>query len=118
MANNIKSGPGIEILNSSYSPSVSHTGMVRWNGTTQLLEVMTNEPTIYNAQWVALSNGSELMVSIDPTYRIAFDWAVKKMTEEAKLKDLLAKHPGLKNLKEKYEVMLALVQENESNADK
>lgn len=118
MMTNIKPGLGIEITSYNYLPSVCYTGMVRWNGINQQLEVMTNDSINHNMQWVPLIDNTGPVVSVDSTYREAFGWIKKKMAEEDKIKGLISKYPGLKDLKEKYEVMLALVQENETNADK
>jgi hypothetical protein len=41
-----------------------------------------------------------------------------KMAEEQRLEALMAKHPGLKDTKEKFDVMYALVKKNESSEDK
>ena len=116
MMNNIRAGLGLEVTG-PYQPYLDKTGLIRWNGTTQLPEVMTNDGTSYGNQWVPFAGG-DTQIGLAPAYENAIHWAMVKMQEEAELKKLLDKHPGLKDLKEKYEVMLALVREHESDSDK
>ena len=87
------------------------TGVVRWYAPGSRLEVM-NENT-----WIPL-HGGQVTIHPDPELGSAMEWAKRKMAEEQQLKALCEKHPGLKDVKEKYEVMLALVRENESSEDK
>ena len=117
MMNNIRAGLGLEVI-SPYQPQLDKTGVVRWNGVTHQLEVMSNDGYNYNNQWIPLTTPGEMQIGLSPAYENAVHWAMIKMHEENKLKELLDKHPGLKDLKEKYEVMLALVREHESNGDK
>lgn len=99
-------GPGIDIL-TGYMPTLTATGVVRWNGTLQHLEVMTNNGNSYDTQWIPLPE-EELSITLAVTHEEALHWAMKKMNEENRIQKLLNQHPGLKDLKEKYEVMLAL----------
>jgi hypothetical protein len=41
------------------------------------------------------------------------EWANQKMREEQRLKDLMARHPGLKDLHDKFEMMKVLCMEEE-----
>lgn len=110
--NKLYSGPGLEVID-PLPPYLNTTGMVRWNGTSQQLECATNNPDSYSVQWHPLPVYGETHIRFSPPYENAIQWAMAKMNEEAKLKELCAKHPGLKDIKEKYEVMLALVREND-----
>ena len=67
-----------------------------------------------NDSWVPF-NESCGSIMLDMSTLSAIEWVQKKMSEEAKLNELCQEHPGLKDLKEKYEIMLALVQEHEND---
>ena len=113
MMNKIIAGIGIEI-NDNYPPYSNTTGLLRWNGVTQQVEIMTNDGNSYVNQWVLFPSNSPATVGLAPAYENAIHWAMIKMNEEEEIKKLLAKHAGLKDLKEKYEIMLALVREEEN----
>jgi hypothetical protein len=101
---------GIQVIGGS-TPYCCTTGIVRWNGTLNQLEVMDQH------SWIPLPNG---ITEIRPDYSLTsvIDWAMIKMAEEQRLEALMAKHPGLKDTKEKFDVMYALVKKNESSEDK
>jgi hypothetical protein len=78
-------------------------GMIRvWGSDTQVFD---------GNSWLNM-NSSYATVSLDQESQLLLDWARRKMVEELNLKELLHKHPGLKDAKDRYEVMLALVQED------
>lgn len=89
---------------------VGESGPLRWNGNTQQIEVMTQ----YGYSPLTLSNGAATILCGPIDTVVA--WALQKMQEEARLDKLLAEHPGLKDVKEKYEVMLALVRKEDGNS--
>jgi hypothetical protein len=62
--------------------------------------------------WQTIANGSANIDLSEDTKRI-LEWAEKKMQEDQKLKELLARHPGLKDLNDKFEMMKALCMEEE-----
>jgi hypothetical protein len=62
----------------------------------------------YNA-WLPLP-GCESKIEISPHVQIVLEWAYKKMAEEEKLKVLTEKYPSLKQAKENYDIVKALVQ--------
>lgn len=102
MINNIIAGAGISV-SSPYRQHVSVTGSVRWNGALHILEVMDQ------ANWLPLYNSYDTTtVTMSQEYINAIEWARKKMLEEEKILALCEQHPGLKDLKEKYELMLVL----------
>ena len=79
------------------------TGMMRvWGSDTQVFD---------GTSWLNM-NSSYATVSLDSESQVLLDWARRKMVEEQDLQLLMEKHPGLKDAKDRYEVMLALVQEN------
>lgn len=52
-------------------------------------------------------------ISLEPRITTVIEWASQKMIEEAELKTLCDQHPGLKDVKEKFDVMLALVRKSQ-----
>lgn len=111
MISNIIGGVGISV-NPGSSPYVSTSGIVRWNGQYQRLEVIHGESTL------PLNSGSSWEISTDSRLNDIMNWASIKMAEEQQLKVLMDKHPGLRDVKEKFDVMLALVKNNEFTEDK
>ena len=79
-----------------------NVGQLRWNPNNQNMEVYDGN------SWVMMNTNH---VNIDLTTRTKdiLSWAEKKMAEDQKLKDLMEKHPGLKECYEKFLVMRALV---------
>jgi hypothetical protein len=82
-------------------------GMVRYNNSSASLEVYDG-----NA-WLTLSGSAD--VGLTPEAQATLDWAYKKMKEDEQLEELMNKHPGLKDLHEKFELMKALVTETNKN---
>ena len=81
------------------------TGMVRINPN-------MNRTEVYDGQtWVPF--GADAHVDLSEQAKQALTWAQNKMQEEIKLLDLLEKHPGLKDLHDKFQVMKVLCQEEE-----
>jgi len=79
------------------------TGMMRvWASDTQVFD---------GTNWLNM-NSSYATVSLDPESQVLLAWARRKMLEEQDLQSLMEKHPGLKDTKDRYEVMLALVKEH------
>ena len=80
-------------------------GMLRMNSSMNRMEV-------YDGQnWLAY--GADAHVDLSESAKQALTWAQNKMQEEIKLLDLLEKHPGLKDLHDKFQVMKVLCQEEE-----
>ena len=82
-------------------------GMMRYNSNTQTIEVYDGNV------WLALAGSAD--VSLSPEAQQVMDWAYKKMKEDEQLEVLMEKHPGLKDLHEKFTVMKALVAEGHKN---
>ena len=102
--------PNISV-SSPVSPYVSESGPLRWNGSSQQIEVMTQfgyTPLTLSHSGVVIQCG---------TIDSVVSWAQQKMLEEARLEQLINEHPGLKDAKEKYEIMLALVRKEAGNGD-
>jgi len=90
------------------SPGSMSAGMVRYNSGSAILEVYDG-----NA-WLALSGSAE--VGLSPEAQQVLDWAYRKMKEDEQLEMLMEKHPGLKDLHEKFTVMKALVAEDDKKS--
>lgn len=90
-----------------FSPGALSAGQMRYNPNSYEVEV-------YNGlSWHAL--GSTVAVNLSETARRTLEWAENKMREEERLKDLIARHPGLKELNDKFEMMKVLCQEEEKH---
>jgi hypothetical protein len=106
MFNTIIAGPGLSTVAASVLPTSS--GMLVWDGTNRKINIVDpNYPSMQNSIYP-----TSQMVSLDPEVLFVLEWAKKKMREEQSIAALMKKHPGLKDLHEKYEVMLALVKEH------
>ena len=90
------------------SPGSMSAGIVRYNSSAQNLEVYDG-----NA-WLTLSGSAD--VGFSPEAQQVMDWAYKKMKEHEQLEMLIEKHPGLKDLHEKFTLMKALVAEDHKNS--
>ena len=90
------------------SPGSMSAGMVRYNSGSACLEVYDG-----NA-WLTLSGTAD--VGLSPEAQQVMDWAYKKMKEDEQLEMLIEKHPGLKDLHEKFTLMKALVAEDHKNS--
>lgn len=56
-------------------------------------------------------------ISLHPDADAAITWAQKRMQEEAQLEQLMQQHPGLRDAKQSFDAMLALVREYEQRKD-
>lgn len=84
------------------NPSSSNpfTGMMRMNG--------TNVEIFDGTTWIIV-NSSYATVGLTDEAELLLDWARKKRDEELRIQALAEKHPGIKDLQEKLDMMLALV---------
>lgn len=89
------------------SPGSMSAGMVRYNSSNSGLEVYDGNT------WLTLGGHADVGLSLEA--QATLDWAYRKMKEDEELKMLMAKHPGLKDLHEKFELMKALVAESNKN---
>lgn len=112
MIKDIIGGPGITVSGNYgrpyINPGAQSAGITRYNTSTQNLEVYDGN------SWLTMSSTPD--ISLDVSTLEVITWARKKMAEEATLKQLMDKHPGLKDLHEKFELMKALCQTDEQNA--
>lgn len=119
MIKHITTGSGLQV-NSSYSnwPSFYNTvsgtgnsliGQVRYNGSSQNMEVYDG------TNWLTLT-ASYPTIDLAPHVQAVVHWAQTKMAEEARLKELAAKHPAVADAlaavaeaEEQVQVVVALV---------
>lgn len=89
------------------SPGAQSAGLLRYNGNNSSIEV-------YNGvAWYPVDTSVNLNLS--EAAHSALTWAETKMQEEAGLKELMSRHPGLKELHDKFEMMKVLCQEEEKH---
>lgn len=102
----------VSVYSPSQSPYISpgsmSAGIVRYNSSSSNLEVYDG-----NA-WLTLSGSAD--VGLSPEAQATLEWAYRKMKEDEELEMLMAKHPGLKDLHEKFTLMKALVAEDNKNS--
>jgi len=111
MIRSISAGPGLAVAGGSTSqPYINmnnaSAGMVRYNGTSQNFEIYDG------SSWMAMYSVAAT-VSLDYDVQTILNWARDKMQEDQHLKELAQRHPGIADLQEKLEVMIALVQQQE-----
>jgi hypothetical protein len=82
-------------------------GLVRYNPNSACLEATDG------MSWHQLRPGATIDLNADA--QRALDWAFQKMQEERRLEQLMEKHPGLRDLKEKFDIMLALTKQENTN---
>jgi hypothetical protein len=88
------------------SPGAQSAGLLRYNGNNQCVEV-------YNGMaWYPIDD-TNISIDLSEYGQEIFSWAEQKMLEERKLKDLMERHPGLKDLHDKFEIMKVLCIEEE-----
>lgn len=110
MISNLNGTAGVMITGGTSTPwidmSQPSAGMVRYNGTSQNMEV-------YNGvSWMAM--GSYPTIQLDAHVQEILHWAEKKMREELELEKRMEQHPGLRDAYEKFKVMDVLTQENDN----
>jgi hypothetical protein len=89
------------------SPGAQSAGMLRWNTSSNSIEV-------YNGvAWFSVDTTTDVFLS--PIAQQAMDWSIKKMEEDLRLQSLMDRHPGLKELNDKFEMMKVLCQEEEKH---
>jgi hypothetical protein len=84
-------------------------GQLRYNPQTLSLEVYDG------LAWQRYPSTSQ--VDLTQEAQETLMWARNKMLEEQRIESLMAQHPGLRDLHERFQVMLALVQTNETKID-
>lgn len=90
--------------------SALNVGQVRFNSTLQGMEVYDG------TTWLQIhSNHSSIDLNQEAT--AALDWVRHKMHQEKQLQELMDKHPGLKDLHDKFEMLRVLCEQEEKEKD-
>jgi len=89
-------------VNPYISPGAANAGQLRFNTTNSNLEVWDG------VVWKEITN-SYTSVGLNGEAESLLDWARTKRDEDLKFKTLLESHPGVRDLKEKLDIMVALV---------
>ncbi len=96
-------------IDNSYSlPATS--GQVRWNGSIKQFEVCDNQN---NGIWYKIDNTIELRS--DQQLAEVIEWAKKRMEYEKKVEKLASEYPAVKDAKEKLDIIMKLVQDENSS---
>ena len=85
--------------------STAPAGQVRFDGTHQCLQVYDG------TTWHNLPTPTDL-ITVSAECQEILDWARKQKTKQQELETLMEKHPGLRDLYQRFQVMLQLVQQN------
>jgi hypothetical protein len=97
---------GHNFANHGYSPGAQSAGLLRYNYNSSDVEV-------YNGMsWHTL--GGDTSINFSKETVEVLEWARTKMQEEVKLRSLMAQHPGLKDLNDKFEMIKVLCQQEEN----
>lgn len=88
------------------NPSSSNpfTGMMRMNG--------TNVEIFDGSTWLIV-NSSYATVGLTEEAEMLLEWARKKRDDELRIKVLADKHPGIRDLQEKLDILVALVNDSD-----
>ena len=93
-------------INNTYG--LQGVGNVRYNTTNQCFEVFDGN------MWMQLSM-AHAQIGLTAEAEGILDWARDKQAEEERIMKLAQEHPGIKDLKEKLDVMIALVTKDKHN---
>lgn len=85
-------------------------GQVRFDSSRQIFE------TYDGASWHPIHIG-HASIELNHEAITALDWVQHKMQKERELQELLAKHPGLKDLYDKFEMLKVLCEQEEKEKD-
>ena len=109
MIKNITQSGAFTQVSSYYPPQIYSTGQsageVRYNTNTQHMEVYDG------TNWISISQTATVGLSYEAEEAIR--WARDSMVKEAELKERIAKHPGLKDAYEKFQMMDILTKEED-----
>ena len=93
-------------INNTYG--LQGVGNVRYNTTNQAFEVFDG------TMWMQLSM-AHAQIGLTQEAESILDWARHKRAEEERIMQLADEHPGIKDLQQKLEVMIALVSKERQN---
>lgn len=81
----------------------SYTGTVQWNGTMKKFQVSNG------VGWTDIDN--YVTYNVDSKLQDVVQWAWTKMQEEKEMQAMLDKHPALRDAKDKYDIVYALIKD-------
>ncbi len=110
MIKGLRGDQGITV--SGGDTNVPYVNQNTTNPMTGMMRVWGSEIQCFDAGCWLNMNTSYATVSLDSESQVLLGWARRKMLEEQDLKLLMEKYPGLKDAKDSYEVMLALVSDH------
>ena len=96
-------------MNPYISPGAQGAGQVRYNTNSHNMEVwdgVTWKEITSNYASIGLTGEAEALL----------DWARAKRDKDLRFKSLIESHPGVKDLKEKLDILVALVQKEQDGA--
>lgn len=105
MINNVIAGRGLD--HATYISQPSQSGAMFWDGNARAVNIVDQF-----GNRTASSPSTAQVIQLDAKTIAALDWVNNKIAEEAEIAQICAQHPGLADLKEKYELMLTLVRTN------
>lgn len=88
----------------------AQSGQVRWNGYSKCFEVCDN---VNDGRWYKINNTIELRS--DPQIGEVLEWAKKRMEYEKKVEQLASQYTAVKDAKEKLELVMKLVQDEQTS---
>jgi hypothetical protein len=94
------------LLHSNVQNELRVTGNIRYNANVGQLEV-------YDGHDWRMFNTSHAAVDLTAQAKEILGWAEHKMHEEQKLQEMMERHPGLKDLHDKLEMMKILCYEED-----
>ena len=92
----------------NYHPGGQGVGNVRYNTTNQAFEVFDG------TMWMQLST-THAQIGLTAEAEGILDWARHKRAEEERIMKLADEHPGIRDLQQKLDVMIALVSKERQN---
>ena len=104
----IQTGGGIPMA-PYFSPGAQGAGQMRFNTNSNNIEVWDG------VTWKEISN-NYASVGLTSEAESLLDWAREKRNEDQKFKSLMQSHPGVRALKEKLDILVALVQQEQDSA--
>jgi len=86
------------------SPGAANAGQLRFNTNTSNLEIWDG------VAWKDINN-TYTSIGLTGEAELLLDWARTKRDEDIKFQALVESHPGVQDLKEKLDIMVALVKQ-------
>jgi len=90
------------------SGAQSFAGQVRYNASSHNMEV-------FDGNTWQVWNNTIASIGLTSEAEKLLDWAYQKMSEEQKIHCMAEKYPAVKDLKEKLDMVMTLVQESEAS---